>query len=254
MNTSGSIESLKQNHKYEITFYHPKGNSLPGSLLERLKAEVDKASQDEDINVIVIKSKGDGAFCGGASFDELLAIENLQQGKRFFMGFANLLNSLRKSPKISIARVHGKTVGGGVGLVAACDYAIGCESASVKLSELAIGIGPFVIAPAVERKVGKETLSAMTINFEWRSAEWAYSKGLFDELVPGINELNDAVDSLAEKLSNSNPKAIRELKKIFWQGTENWEELLEERAEISGKLVLSDHTRNYIDRFRKSKS
>ncbi len=251
MTADGIVETYKDGHKYFITFHHPKGNSLPGALLQQITAEIIKTDSDDSVNVIVIKSKDEGAFCAGASFDELLAIENIEQGKQFFMGFAGLLNALRKTSKIVIARVQGKTVGGGVGLVAACDYAIATESAAVKLSELAIGIGPFVVAPAIERKVGKETLSAMTINFEWRTAEWAYSKGLYDDLVPDESSLDKAVEELADRLSRSNPEAIKELKKIFWEGTENWETLLEERAEISGKLALSEHTRRYIDSFRK---
>lgn len=254
MNHEGIVESYKEDHKFYITFHHPKGNSLPGGLLKSLAEEISNADSDNDINVIVIKSRGEGAFCGGASFDELLAINNLEQGQKFFMGFAGLLNAIRKSSKIVIARVQGKTVGGGVGLVAACDYALAAKSASVKLSELAIGIGPFVVAPAIERKVGKETLSAMTINFEWRSAEWAYNRGLFDELLPDIASLDEAVEKLADKLARSNPEAIKELKKIFWEGTGNWETLLRERAEISGRLVLSEHTRNYINEFRKNKT
>jgi methylglutaconyl-CoA hydratase len=254
MDNSGSVNPVKEGHKITITFHHPKGNSLPGCLLEKLKNEINKASADNEINVIVLRSEGNGAFCAGASFDELLSIGNLEEGKKFFMGFADLLNAMRESSKIIIAGVHSKVVGGGVGLVAACDYTIAVKSASVKLSELAIGIGPFIIAPAIERKVGKETLSAMTINYDWRSAEWAYSKGLYDDLVENIEELNTAVNLLAARLADSNPEAIKELRKIFWQGTENWQTLLEERAEISGKLVLSENTKRYIDGFRKNRA
>ena len=250
MSVNGFVKSEKSGHKLYITFHHPKSNSLPSNLLNELAEQINAASNDDEINVVIIKSEGEKTFCAGASFDELLLIDNFETGKKFFMGFAKVLNAIRKCPKFFVARVQGKVVGGGVGLVAACDYAIATSTASVKLSELAIGIGPFVIAPAIERKVGKETLSAMTINFEWRNADWAYSKGLFDDVYTSMNELDSAVENLANRLSGTNPEAVRELKKMFWEGTDNWGELLEERAEISGKLVLSEHTRKYIETFK----
>ncbi len=250
MDASGFVRSEKKEHKLYITFYHPKSNSLPTKLLNEITNAVKRAADDDDIYVVILRSEGERAFCAGASFDELLSINDLETGKKFFMGFAGVLNAIRTCGKFVIVRVQGKVVGGGVGLVAACDYAVATLASSVKLSELAIGIGPFVIAPAIERKVGKETLSAMTINFEWRDAEWAYSKGLYDDVTANISKLDDAVESLADRLNNTNPDAIRELKKVFWEGTENWEELLEERAEISGKLVLSEHTRKYIESFK----
>lgn len=250
MNNKGFVKSEKSSHKFYITFYHPKSNSLPSNLLTELAEQIEAASQDDEINVVIIKSEGEKTFCAGASFDELLSIVDFESGKKFFMGFAKVLMAVRSCPKFIITRVQGKVVGGGVGLVAASDYAIGTSASSVKLSELAIGIGPFVIAPAIERKVGKETLSAMTINFEWRDANWAYSKGLFDDVYPTINELDSAVEILANRLNGTNPDAVRELKKMFWEGTENWEKLLEQRAEISGRLVLSEHTRKYIETFK----
>jgi methylglutaconyl-CoA hydratase len=247
---NGYVLSERIEHKLYISFYHPKSNSLPSNLLNELAEKINKASDDDNVNVIIIKSEGEKVFCAGASFDELLSIDNLESGKKFFMGFANVLNAIRKCKKFVIARVQGKVVGGGVGLVAACDYSMAVKDSSVKLSELAIGIGPFVIAPAIERKVGKETLSAMTINFDWRDAEWALSKGLFDDVYNSIPQLDDAIEALADKLNNTNPDAVVELKKMFWEGTDHWETLLEERAEISGRLVLSEHTKKYIERIK----
>ncbi|MBN1300598.1 MAG: enoyl-CoA hydratase/isomerase family protein [Melioribacteraceae bacterium] len=251
MKNDGYVKYEANGHKAVITFFHSKGNSLPLCLLDELTKAFNKAAAAENVSVVLLRSEGESSFCAGASFDELLAINNLEIGKKFFSGFANLLNSIRKCSKFVIARVQGKAVGGGVGLIACCDYAMALKSSAVKLSELAVGIGPFVIAPAIERKVGKETLSAMTINFEWRSAEWAYNKGLYDDIFNSIEELDKEIEALVTRLSDSNPAAIKELKRIFWEGTENWDDLLEERAEISGRLVLSAHTKKYIDAFRK---
>ncbi len=235
-----------------IEFGHPMSNSLPGEILQKLASSIEELGKDEKVAVIILKSHGEKAFCAGASFDELIAIQNLEQGKKFFSGFANVINACRNCPKLIIGRVHGKAVGGGVGIAAAVDYCFALNSAEIKLSELAVGIGPFVVGPAVSRKIGLSAMSELAINAtEWRSAAWAKQKGLFAEVFDEIKDLDDAILKLAEKLAKSNPDAMSKLKKIFWEGTENWDTLLLERAEISGKLVLSDFTISAIQQFKK---
>lgn len=244
------------NHEIEhgiatIEFFHPASNSLPSAILNDLAKTINDIGIDNRVRVMVLRSAGDKAFCAGASFDELMAISNEADGKKFFSGFANVINAMRKCHKLIIGRVQGKAVGGAVGLIAATDYAIATEEASVKLSELAVGIGPFVVGPAVERKVGVSGFSQLAIDAtEWRSAEWAKRHGLYSEIHKTILEVDDSVASLAERLSHSSPQAMSQLKKIFWQGTENWDTLLSERAAISGQLVLSDFTRNAINKFK----
>lgn len=234
-----------------ITFFHPQSNSLPGELLRNLATEITTAGSNPEVKVIVLKSEGEKAFCAGASFDELVSIENLEQGKKFFSGFAAVINAIRKAPKFVIARVQGKAVGGGVGIACAADYTFATMAASVKLSELAVGIGPFVVGPAVERKIGNAAFSSMSINAtEWQDASWAKEKGMYAEVHESIEGMDQSILNLTTKLSNSNPDAMKELKKVFWKGTENWDTLLVERAEISGKLVLSDFTRESIAKFK----
>jgi methylglutaconyl-CoA hydratase len=234
-----------------IEFFHPSSNALPSVILADLAKTVNDIGIDNRVKVIVLRSAGEGAFCAGASFDELMAISNEDEGKKFFSGFANIINAMRKCHKLIIGRVQGKAVGGGVGLIAATDYAIASASASVKLSELAVGIGPFVVGPAVERKIGVSGLSQLAIDATgWRSAEWAKRHGLYSEVHNTTLELDDAVASLAESLAHSSPQAMAQLKKTFWHGTENWDVLLSERAAISGQLVLSDFTRNAINKFK----
>lgn len=234
-----------------IEFFHPSSNSLPGAILTDLAKTINDIGTDDRIKVIILRSSGDRAFCAGASFDELVAIESEAQGKVFFSGFANVINAMRKCHKFIIGRVQGKAVGGGVGLVAATDYAIAVESASVKLSELAVGIGPFVVGPAVERKIGLSCYSQLAIDAtEWRSGEWAKKHGLYAELHTSVEEMDDSINQLAERLSHSSPDAMAQLKKAFWHGTEHWDTLLSERAAISGRLVLSDFTRNAISKFK----
>jgi len=248
----GTITYKTKNNIGTIEFYHPKGNSLPGDLLRKLAETITKAGEDEKSNVIVLKSRGDGAFCAGASFDELLSIKDLDEGKTFFMGFAHVLNAMRTCPKMIIGRVHGKTVGGGIGLVAAADFAFAHTSASIKLSELALGIGPFVVGPAVGRKIGVSAFSTLALDARtWYNAEWGRQKGLFNKLVATTEELDDAVNKLATDLAASNPDAMREMKEIIWQSTGHWYATLEQRAEISGRLVLSDFTREFIEEFKK---
>lgn len=247
----GHIKTSTSHGIAAITFYHPQSNSMPGALLRQLAEEISKAGKDSNVKVIVLQSEGDKAFCAGASFDELISIKDLETGKKFFSGFAMVINAIRTAPKFVIARVQGKAVGGGVGIASAADYTLAVDSASVKLSELAVGIGPFVVGPAVERKIGTSAFTALSINAtEWQTAEWAKEKGLYVDIFKTTEELDAAIASLAGKLSTSNPEAMSMLKKAFWSGTEHWDKLLVERAEMSGKLVLSDFTINAINKFK----
>jgi len=244
-------ESSTANGVATIEFFHPMSNSLPGQLLSKLTEAINKAGKDDAVRVILLKSSGDRAFCAGASFDELSSIENLEEGKQFFSGFANVINAARKCPKLIIGRVQGKAVGGGVGLASAVDICFATKYASVKLSELAVGIGPFVVGPAVARKIGISAMSMLAINAaEWYTAEWAREKGIYSDIFDTAEEMDEAIKKLSDQLSRSNPEAMVMLKKTFWEGTENWDELLSERAAISGKLVLSDFTRNAIASFK----
>ncbi len=248
---SGTVKTNNNNGVSEITFFHPQSNSLPGELLRKLASEIEKAGSDKEIKVILLRSEGEKAFCAGASFDELVSIKSFEEGKIFFSGFAGVINAMRKSPKFVIARVQGKAVGGGVGLACAADITFAHENASVKLSELAVGIGPFVVGPAVERKIGKAAFTELTINAtEWKPASWAKEKGMYGEIYSTVSDMDAAINSLTEKLVMSNPEAMSMLKKVFWDGTENWDSLLDERAAMSGKLVTSDFTKKAIDKFK----
>ncbi len=251
MSENGAITVEIKNNIGTIEFHHPKGNSLPSDLLRELAQKITEVGNNSNAHVIVLKSKGDGAFCGGASFDELVAIDNADEGKRFFMGFALVLNAMRTCPKLIIVRVQGKAVGGAVGVAAAGDYTFAHESSSVKLSELALGIGPFVVGPAVQRKIGSSAFSTLSVDAaSWYSAEWAREKGLFAKVLETHEELDRSVDELAHSLANSSPTAMKELKAVLWKSTDHWDSLLEQRAEISGKLVLSDYTRDFIAEFK----
>jgi methylglutaconyl-CoA hydratase len=245
---------VKSEFHYGITtieFFHPQSNSLPGKILDELSQAIHGAGNDTETKVIILKSAGEKAFCAGASFDELVAIETKEQGLAFFSGFAKVINAIRICPKFVIGRIQGKCVGGGVGLAAAVDYAIATEAAEVKLSELAVGIGPFVVGPAVERKMGTSAFSQLAIDASmWRSAEWARRKGLFSELHPTTEQMDEAIRRLSNQLLHSSPEAMEEMKKVFWKGTEHWDTLLLERAAISGRLVLSEFTRNAIQKFK----
>ena len=234
-----------------IEFYHPQSNSLPGKLLNELAKKIQRYGDDPDTKVIILRSGGHKAFCAGASFDELTAISTERQGLEFFSGFAHVINAMRECHKFIIGRIQGKCVGGGVGIAAACDYTIATEAAEIKLSELAIGIGPFVVGPAVERKIGMAAFTTLSIDATmWRTAEWARRKGLFSEVHDSIDNMDEAVERLADTLAHSSPQAMTEMKKIFWKGTEHWDKLLLERAAISGRLVLSEFTRNAIEKFK----
>jgi len=235
-----------------IDFGHPLSNSLPGKVLKKLADSITQLSSNKDAKVIILKSSGDKTFCAGASFDELINIDDTESGEVFFSGFANVINACRTCDKLIIGRVQGKAVGGGVGIAAAVDYCFATKKAAIKLSELAVGIGPFVVGPAIERKIGLSAMSQLAINAtEWRSASWANKKGLYVDLYEDIEEMDTAIDILSKKLANSNPEAMRKLKEVFWEGTDHWDIILKDRAEISGTLVLSDFTKNAINSFKK---
>ncbi|MGB7842264.1 MAG: enoyl-CoA hydratase/isomerase family protein [Salinimicrobium sp.] len=249
---NGSLYTNVVNGIATVEFGHPASNSFPAVLLERLEKEFDQLSKNDEVQVIILRSEGEKAFCAGASFDELLAVENMQQGKQFFSGFAKVINAMRSCKKLIIGRIHGKTVGGGVGLAAACDYCFATEQASIKLSELSIGIGPFVIAPAIERKMGVAALAEMTLAaHEWKNAYWAQERGLYARVFEGTAEMDKELDFFSEKLAAYNPEALYEMKKVLWEGTSDWSTLLQERAAISGELVLSDFTRKALNKFKK---
>jgi methylglutaconyl-CoA hydratase len=251
ISSEGTVETQLTNGVARITFSHPAQNSMPGHQLARLATAIEEAGQNPEVKVIVLQSGGDRTYCAGASFDELAAIEDFDTGKRFFMGFANVINAMRKCPKLIIGRVQGKCVGGGVGLASATDYCMATKFASIRLSELAVGIGPFVVGPAVERKVGLSAMSQLAMNpNEWQTAEWAKQKGLFTEAFDTIEQLDAYIDHFTKQLAAFNPEAMAELKKVFWQGTEHWDTLLQERAAISGRLVLSEFTKNAIAAFK----
>ncbi|KAB1160543.1 enoyl-CoA hydratase/isomerase family protein [Tenacibaculum aiptasiae] len=249
---NGSLYTHIENKIATIEFGHPASNSFPSELLERLAKELDKVSENDEVAIVILKSEGERAFCAGASFDELVAIDNLDDGKKFFSGFANVINAMRRCSKLIVGRVQGKTVGGGVGLAAACDYVFATEHASIKLSEFTIGIGPFVIAPAVERKISVSGLAELTLDAtNWKNAYWAKEKGLYARVFESISDLDKELEIFSEKLASYNPEALKEMKKALWKGTEHWEDLLIERAVTSGKLVLSDFTKKALAKFKK---
>lgn len=250
--TNGSLYTKIDGKVATVEFGHPASNSFVAELLDRLTAEFEKLSKNENVSVIILKSEGDRTFCAGASFEELMAVSNLEEGKIFFSGFANVINAMRKCKKVIVGRVQGKTVGGGVGLVAACDYVFAFVDASIRLSELTIGIAPLVIGPAVERKIGKAGISELSLSpSEWKNAYWAKEKGLFSRVFNGMDELDKELEFFTQKLSSYNPQALEEWKKVLWEGTDGWNALLVERAAITGKLVLSEFTKNALSKFKK---
>ena len=253
MNDNGYVKTDIDDGVGTITFFHPKSNSLPAEILRKLAEAVKEMGESDDARVIVLRSDADRAFCAGASFDELLEIEDFAGGREFFMGFARLILAMRACPKFIIARVHGKAVGGGVGVAATADYSLALDTASAKLSELALGIGPFVVGPAVERKIGKSAFTTSAIDHDWRDAAWCKANGLYTDVFHTLENLDNAVKTTAKKLAACSPEAMSELKRVFFEGTDHWTELLESRAEISGRLIVTDFAKGYISQFKNKK-
>lgn len=250
--SQGSLYTRIENNVAHVEFGHPASNSFTSELLDRLERELLGLAQNENVSVILLKSEGDRAFCAGASFDELVAVSTLEEGRVFFSGFAKVINAMRRCPQPIIGRVHGKAVGGGVGLIAACDYVFATEAASIKLSEISIGIAPLVIAPAVERKVGKSGFAELSLApTTWKNAYWAQEKGLYARVFENLNDLDEELDAYCAQLGSYNPQALAYLKRALWEGTDHWAELLPERAAQTGELALSPATKAALKRFSK---
>ena len=244
----GTVTTAVNHGIATITFFHPKRNALPATILRQLAEAIDAVATNPEARVVILASEGTGAFCAGASFDELRALKTSDEGKEFFSGFARVILAMRRCPKIIVGRIHGKAVGGGVGLIAATDYSFALPSADVRLSELAVGLGPFVIGPVIERKIGRAAFAAMALDADWRDAEWAERHGLFTRVMDTEAAMDSVLPAFVNRLSAMNPDALKELKRILWEGTNHWETLLFERAAISGKLALSEFTAKAVGR------
>lgn len=234
-----------------VEFFTPHHNSLPADILAKLAHTITELGAHDEVKTIILKSGGNRTFCAGANFQELISIENEEQGEKFFMGFAHVINAMRKCPKFIIGRIQGKAVGGGVGLASSVDYCLATKFAAIKLSELNLGIGPFTVGPAVQRKIGVSAFSQISINCTgFYDAAWAQEKGLYAEVFETPEAMDKAVQDLAEKLCTFNPAAVKEMKKMYWKGTEDWGKLLRERAITSGKLVLSEFTKEKLKAYK----
>jgi methylglutaconyl-CoA hydratase len=247
---AGYVERRVTDGIASVRFGHPKGNSLPAAVLRDLAAAIGEVAAHDEVRLIVVSSFGDGPFCGGASFDELTAIADEASGKEFFMGFARVILAMTRARQPILTRVQGKVVGGGVGVVAASDYVVATENASLRLSEVALGIGPFVVGPAIERKVGVGAFAGMAIDGEWRDARWGESHGLYATVYDTTKAMDGSLEIFARTMAALNPDALSQIKRITWAGTDHWPTLLEERAALSGRLVLSEYTRAAIAAFR----
>lgn len=235
----------------KITFFHPKGNSLSRNLLRKLEEAFNSVNESKNASVILLQSQGEKAFCGGASFDELTSIKDFDNAVDFFAGFGKVINSMRKSSFFIVGRVQGKAVGGALGLISACDYVAATSNASVRLSEYSLAIGPFVISNAVERKIGKSALSQMTIDTQWYDSNWSLSKGLFNQVFSSIEEMDQFLENFLKEIASRSLNTQKELKKLFWEGTDNWDELLYQKAHITAKLLFSNETQQIINNLKR---
>lgn len=233
-----------------VEFSHPKGNSLPAKLLNELASAISSLADDPSARVIVLRSAGTSTFCAGASFDEFTAVASPAQGQEFFLGFSRVILAMIRAPKFVITRVQGRAAGGALGVIAASDYSVAVRSAQVKLSELQVGIGPFVVGVVIQHKLGLAPFQFLGVHADWHDAEWCERHGLYAQLCDDAAALDAAVDAHARRLADSNPEAMAEMKRIFWRGTEDWEERMTERAAMSGRMVLSEFTREALARFR----
>lgn len=244
------VNSEFKNHIAEITFGTPKSNSLPGEILEKLAQTILHEGAKKEVKAILVKSEGEKAFCAGASFDELLEIEELETSKKFFGGFAKVLNAMRNCGKIVVVRVQGKTTGGGVGLACGADYCFATQDSALALTEINLGIGPFVIGPYVERKIGKSQFAAMAIDADFRTAKWAETHNIYHSVSESISEMDEKITQFLEKLSTRSDEALALIKKVSWEGTEHFDQLMPERIHMSASLILEDSAKQNIGKIK----
>lgn len=242
----GSVTTEIRTGFARIVFSHPAHNSMPSQLLSDLVRQIEEAGHNDEIGAVLLRSEGEGTFCAGANLDELLSIKEEETGKDFFMGFANVILAMRRCPKPIIVAVQGKAIGGGVGIAAAADYCLGCRASQVKLSELAIAIGPFVILPALIRKMGVAAAGQLSLDTEWHTAAWGRDNGLFQRVYAGPEELFREARILAERVGKFNPNASARLKQSLWEDTDHWPALLAERAATTGRLVMSGEAKTAL--------
>ena len=247
---NGFVNQELKNNISEITFGHPKSNSLPGEILELLAQTILNEGAKEEVKAILLKSDGEKAFCAGASFDELLSIDELENSKKFFGGFAKVLNAMRSCGKLVIVRVQGKTTGGGVGIACAADYCFATKDSALALTELNLGIGPFVIGPYVERKMGKSAYAAMSIDADFRSADWCENHDVYHSVSENIEMMDEEINKFLEKLSTRSSDALSLIKKVSWEGTEHFEQLMPERILMSASLILEDSAKKNIEKIK----
>ena len=233
-----------------IEFGTSKSNSLPGEILELLAQTILSEAAKVDVKAIVLKSSGEKAFCAGASFDELLQIDELEISKKFFGGFAKVLNAMRTCGKLVIVRVQGKTTGGGVGIACGADYCFATKDSSLALTELNLGIGPFVIGPYVERKIGKSEFTAMAIDADFRSAQWAERNHIYHVVSDSIEEMDEKLTVFLDTLASRSADALALLKKVSWEGSEHFEKLMPERIQMSASLILEDSAKENINKIK----
>lgn len=246
----GTVQASVADGVGTVEFSHPKGNSLPAKLLDDLAGAITKLGNDAAARVIVLRSAGTGAFCAGASFDEFVTLADAEAGKRFFSGFSRVVLAMVRAPKFVLTRVHGRAAGGALGVIAASDYSIALRTASVKLSELQVGIGPFVVGVVIERKLGLAPFQSLAVHADWHDADWCERHGLYSALVDDEAALDVAVEAHAKRLASSNPDAMAEMKRIFWHDIGDWEERMNERAAMSGRMVFSNFTHAALTKFR----
>ncbi|MCC2589602.1 enoyl-CoA hydratase/isomerase family protein [Chryseobacterium sp. MFBS3-17] len=244
------VQTELKNNIAEITFGTPKSNSLPGEILEKLARNILDEGAKKEVKAILIKSAGEKAFCAGASFDELLEISELETSKKFFGGFAKVLNAMRNCGKIVVVRVQGKTTGGGVGIACGADYCFATRDASLALTELNLGIGPFVIGPYVERKIGKSQFAAMAIDADFRSAAWAEAHSIYHSVSENITEMNEKLSQFLNALAGRSDEALALIKKVSWEGTDHFNDLMPARIHMSASLILEDSAKQNIAKIK----
>jgi len=234
-----------------VTFNRPDvHNAFNDKMINELSRVFDEIEKKRGIRVVIITGKGK-SFCAGADLNWMRRVKDYsyEDNLKESLDLAEMLYKIYSSAKPTIARVNGAAIGGGTGLVAVCDIAVAATKAKFSFSEAKLGLIPACISPYVMKKCGEGKCREFFLTGERLTAEKAYNAGLVN-LVVDLEQIDDVVNDLVDKLVTSGPDAIRSCKELLRRVSEmSLEQAKKYTAEVIAKLRISDEGQEGMNAF-----
>lgn len=226
-----------------------KHNALDSKLIKEL-TDVFKSSLSDDIRIIVLSGKGK-SFCSGADLQWMKEIINydFNDNIRESNELAELLYTINRHPKPVIALVKGAAIGGGAGLMSACDIIIAEENTKIGFTEVRLGLAPAVISPFVVARLGYAKAKELFLTGEILNAKKAFDIGLVN-IVTDDSNLEFELNKIVEMLSNNSPNAIKQIKElIYYLQTQNIEDIRNYTVNLIANLRISNEGQEGMNAF-----